>query len=251
MGPLGGQIRLNLLLVSSVAVLFAGSCTSADSPTEDPPSTPSESLTPAEDLTYTTLPAELCVDLDRAELSGLTGDPGVLGSDEHRDLGTDFALVNQTSHCYFSYSDQESDISWSLGMKTQIAHFIDPDVNAWEETYEKDPYDIYSSNDENDDDSYIPAEELPLPLTRVVEAPGWDQAAVAEFIELDNRGTAWDPDGKAISFEYKLQYENMLVEFTFQLRGDGLSERPSIDPYVAMLTGLADQAKTISADASE
>lgn len=211
----------------------------------------SNSIPSLEELTFKALPDHVCLRMDRAEVDGALGDEGTLHSESYDDRALSEEQVDIRASCSYSDVDEDANVAWSFSIDIAIAHYVDPDVYEWEADYEKDPYDIYPSNQPDFDETFIEADELPLPATHIVEADGWDQAAVAEFVELDDRGNRWDPDGKAISFEYLLQHENMLIETEFSLRGEGLEERPPIEPYVELLTGLADQIKSISAEASE
>jgi hypothetical protein len=233
------------LVIALTACTPTGSGTDGDSPREssESPSTPT--------ISYTSLPEPICSQIVLDAAPSPLGSSGELYLDELQDYSTDSVPVSMVARCSYEKGD-DSDPYWYIWMNVSIGERVEPDVFSWEETYEKDPYDIYPADSPDSAGmESVPEQDLPLPVTRTVEAEGWDQAAVAEFIELDDAAQHWDPAGKATSFEYHLQHDNMLVEFTFSLRGTGLEERPKIDPFLVFLTDLADQARAISAEASE
>jgi hypothetical protein len=249
----GGIKRLSIALSAMTLplVLALTACTPTGSGTEgDSPSASSESPS-NQTVSYTSLPEPICSQINLEAAPSPLGSSGELYLDELQDYSTASVPVSMVARCSFEKSD-DSDPYWYIWMNVSIGDRVEPDVFSWEEKYEKDPYDIYPADSPDSAGiESVPEQDLPLPVTRVVEAEGWDQAAVAEFVELDDAAQGWDPAGKATSFEYHLQHDNMLIEFTFSLRGTGLDERPEIEPFLDFLTNLADQARTISAEASE
>lgn len=116
--------------------------------------------------------------------------------------------------------------------------YIAGDQETWEDLENIYPF---GKDEILDAHGPITADEIIPPEVDDLELDGWEKASYVRYSQGGDAADTWDPNKHGMILYFSLRDSNLTVDFALRLGDDGSGVDPETEPYLEMMTGIADQ----------